>query len=120
MQLPFLLLGTLLLSQPSPSPPPLCRAEAFATPSYVPGTYTPVPGIYDIIIQIRSDLPCGGNGHAFVRMASGRIYPWREILPGQPAVYYGIPWYWAAGWLSASGKIYRLNVRGLNPPWEQP
>ncbi|GAA4000001.1 hypothetical protein GCM10022631_08730 [Deinococcus rubellus] len=113
MKLPPLLLGTLLLSQPSPSPPFLCRVQAEAAPTYL-------PGIYDVTIIIRPDLPCPPDGRAFVRVESGRVYPWREIFPGEPVTYPGVPWWWLASWQALSGKPYHVKVRGLQPPWSHP
>lgn len=89
-----------------PGLPPLCRAEA----SYRRG---PVPNTYDV--TIRTVAGCPKSGEAYVRMQSGRLYPWHRITPALPVTYRGISWFWRAAWRAGNGRAYYLPLK--MPPW---
>lgn len=108
----FLLPGLAILATPRASPP-LCRAQA--------SVYrTETPGIFHVVLQIRTDEPCPPGGIARVRMESGRTYPWRTIRPDQPTTFRGVPCWWRASWESGSGLTYTIPTPGLVCPWGQP
>ena len=101
-----------LAAPPAGGPaPPLCRVDRSAVPGAIPGTYT---------VTLRTVPDCPPDGHAYVRLESGRVYPWREITPGQRVTYKGVPWYWRGAWRAASGIVYRFDIPGMRAPWEAP
>ena len=109
--LAVLLVGAAFLiaaAAPGGPAPPLCRVERFAVPGALPGFYT---------VVVRTVPDCPPDGHAYVRLESGRVYPWREITPGQRVTYKGVPWYWRGAWRAASGIVYRFEIPGMHAPW---
>ena len=111
---PLLLFGAALASANIPRQPPerpLCRVQASASQTYLPGVYT-------VIVTTRP--ACPPNGHAFVRLGAGRSYPYQEITPDRIGVYYRVPWYWRGYWRAQSGISYAFRIEGLMPPWERP
>ena len=107
-----LLLGA-VAAAPLPKPPPLCRVVASATPEMVPGLYT----IRATVDTTLSGLPCPPDGYAYVRLQSGRTYPLTLVLPNVPFERSGIPWYWRLDWRSQSGRMYRVPLPDLKPPF---
>ncbi|WP_104990849.1 hypothetical protein [Deinococcus sp. NW-56] len=104
--------GVALIVQAREAPRPYCRVTAIALP-------TTTPGQYRVRWETRPDCPEGG--HAYVRLESGRVYPWREVVKGVPTLSRPVPWYWKSRWRSQSGKAtYPLNVPGMLSPWESP
>ena len=93
-------------------PVPLCRVEARASPE--------LPGIYTVTVSTTTTLtglPCPANGYAVVRLESGRQYPLTVVTPDRPMRRPGIPWYWRLAWQSISGRLYRVQIPGLAPPF---
>jgi hypothetical protein len=99
--------GLALVAAPT-VPPPRCAVERSAVAEPLPGLYT---------VTLRTVSTCPPGGYARVRLQSGRVYPWREVKPGRPAVYKGVPWYWRGGWEAASGRVYQFEIPGLVSPW---
>ena len=95
------------------APPPLCRVVASATPEMVPGLYT----IRATVSTTLGGLPCPPDGYAYIRLQSGRVYPLTLVLPNVPFERSGIPWYWRLEWRSQSGRMYRVPLPDLKPPF---
>lgn len=110
--------ASLLLSPPPqpafyqvPGQPPLCRVEAIATPTFIPGHYT---------VQVFTVPDCPWHGRALVRSESVTLHPWREVRPGQPVIFRGVGWWWRIGWRAASGVVYTVSVPDLHRPPQLP